>query len=104
MNTDTPTLDKLSANAYKRTIVLDFLEWAQYELGAHLATYHKHTNACKDAEGFYCCGANEERLYSVLIQHDNLVLRFLEIDEKKIESERQMLLDQLRNDPMDSQS
>lgn len=84
----TPTLDKLSACASERNAICNFLEWLQ-EQGIELASYHTHTDACKEGK---ICGMGEQRLYSYNIRNEKLAHRYLEIDEKKVEEERQLLI------------
>lgn len=87
----TPELDKLNAVVSDRNTICQFLDWLQ-EQGMEIAAYHKHTDACEEGE---VCGLSEQRLYSVNIRGETLAHQYLEIDEKKVEEERQALIESL---------
>lgn len=91
----TPECDKLSAVKDQRNAIVQFLEWLS-DQGIELAAYHKHTDACCDEEGDRVCGLGENTLWGVNKRHESMAYEFLGIDEKKLEAERQMILEHIR--------
>lgn len=89
-----PMCEKLSAASARRSTVTDFLDWLT-EQGIVLCKTHTHTRECKE-RGLRTCGFREDEYYSVHENPSKMVLRFLEIDEKQLETERQALLESLR--------
>ncbi len=92
----TPELDKLNSVIGGRNTIVQFLDWLQ-EQGIELAAYHKHTAACNNEEGDRVCGTSTERLWAVNKRHEKLAHEYLDIDEKKVEQERQALLESIRS-------
>ena len=89
-----PMCEKLRAVADQRSTVTDFLDWLS-EQGIVLCKLHTHTRECKE-RGLRTCGFRDNEYYSVHENPDRMILRFLEIDEKQLEAERQALLESLR--------
>lgn len=73
---ETPALDKLRANATAHMAIIDFLEWAEKELKAELAVY----------------GPGSSRMEPLNMKREALASRFLDIDHKQVEAERQAIL------------
>jgi hypothetical protein len=89
-----PMCEKLSAVADQRMTITAFLDWLG-EQGMVICKVHTHTEQCKE-RGLRTCGYHENEYYSVHEGPGKMILRFLEIDEKQLEKERQALLDSLR--------
>lgn len=91
----TPEIDKMHAVKAASQAIGEFLEWLQ-ERRIELAQYHEHSESCEDEEGDTVCGLNPDRLYSFHYQTEKLLAEYFEIDLRKVEDEKQALLDQLR--------
>ena len=90
----TPMCEKLSAASEQRSTITEFLDWLG-EQGIVPCKIHTHTDACHE-DGKRVCGYRTDEYYSVHEGPSKMILRFLEIDEKQLEDERQALLESLR--------
>lgn len=92
----TPTLDKLGSVVKERNAIVQFMEWLR-DQGIEMASYHNHTDECKDEDGCIVCGISEQRLWAVNKRHEALAHEFLEIDDKAVEKERQALIESIQS-------
>jgi hypothetical protein len=71
----------------------EFVEWlqARYTFGQ----YHEHSSACQSPTGA-ACDTSTQRLYSAPINLRKLLAEFFEIDEDKLEEEKQSMLAGIR--------
>lgn len=72
--------EKLKKIADKSQTVGEFLEWLQGEKGVTLAEYNRNDN-----------------LYPVRFSIQDLLAEFFEIDQNRLETEKQHMLEELRN-------
>ncbi len=85
-----PMCEKLAKHKVEVDAVQDFFEWLQAQ-GIQLATRHQHTARCEGV-----CGYREDELQHITAKTQTLVMRWLKIDERKLEAERAAILDHHR--------
>jgi hypothetical protein len=95
-----PEHEKLKALGGKSQMLGEFLsEWLP-ERGIVLAEYHKHSPHCYEADDADqedpICHWSESRLYETMTPVKKLLAEFFEIDEAKLEAEKEQMLDELR--------
>jgi hypothetical protein len=78
-DTDYPEHEKLKAIVDKSQAIGEFIEWLGYQ-GIHLAEYHK----------------NGEWLQRTNMPIRNLLAEFFDIDQKKIDAEKDAMLEEQR--------
>jgi hypothetical protein len=95
-----PEHEKLKVIAHLSQSNFDFIEWLGAEKGYRLCRAHEHTEDCEpDPSRFgYTCGLSEGEYYSILPSIRDLLAEFHGIDLKKIESEKEAMLEELRKD------
>lgn len=108
----TPMCDKLAQRNIDMRAVAEFMEWASAQ-GLEFARFHKHSKHCyaKHEHHDGCnifrsvpcnqkedrvCGYSEENLEPHRERAQAMVMRWLEIDESKLERERDAILDHHR--------
>jgi len=97
MSANYPEHDKLIAIQDQSQAIGEFLEWARIELGYSLGEYHEHTQDCFDIDGGRICGMRTEEMYAVNMPVTNLLAKFFNIDQDKLEEEKRAMLKALRN-------
>jgi hypothetical protein len=80
----TPEIDKMRAVKEKSQAIGDFLEWIHAEKDYRIGSFH------------YQSGAPSEELLLVQVSMEELLADYFNIDLRKVEAERQAILDHLR--------
>lgn len=96
--TATPEHDKLEAVADISQQCGEVLEWllSRYSF----CTRHIHTERCpRDEEGLTTCGFRDGELVAMPINVEKELAEFFGIDLKKIEAEKKVILDGIREQP-----
>ena len=93
-----PECEKLQEVAPKTQVIMEFLEWLNSNKKMLLATYHEHTVECENEKLFpkYGCGYNENELTQFMGDVQPLLAEFFKIDLKKVEEERQQILNEIK--------
>lgn len=93
-----PEHDKLKKVAARSQAIGEFLDWLSDVKSISLATQHEHTSFCRDESGYNGCGYRSGEYMPVHLTTRALLAEFLEIDEEKLELEKQSMLAELRKD------
>ena len=100
-----PEHEKLKAVAERSQTVGSFLDWLTHEKGIALTVQHEHTASCKEhGERYNNCGYREGEYMHAGTPVRVLLAEFFEIDEKKIEAEKQAMLAELRGESLAQQT
>ena len=109
-----PEHAKLKLVKDKSQAIGEFLDWISGEKGWHLAYYHTHSDACDEPHKHqsFCgqtvngdmrcretdrvCDMGDQTLYSAHYGVQKLLGEFFEIDLKKLEAEKEAMLDEIR--------
>ncbi len=91
-----PEHEKLRAIKDKSQAIGDFLDWLGAEKGVELAYRHVHTDGCKDDTAVFACGSRSGDLLPLNVRINSLLAEYFEIDEKKLEDEKQQMLEDIR--------
>jgi len=97
-----PECDKMKAVHEKSQTIGEFLEWLAGK-GIHLVTVHTHTDSCLDEEG-ECkdkygnrlCGYSEGDYQPLHFSTENLLAEYYGIDLKKVDAEKDQMLEEFR--------
>jgi hypothetical protein len=104
--------DKLAAHKREVDALSDFFDWlnaqglelaSRHEHTKHCEQPHVHTDGCQAFRSTPCnqktdrvCGYHEDELQSHRESPHTLIMRWLKIDERKLEDERRAILDHHR--------
>lgn len=95
----TPELDKLSAVKDRSQACGEFLEWLTQEKCVVLAKPHVHTRYCREKESAFgpvICEVLSGELVQDNVSVQRRLAEFFDIDMDKVESEKRVLLDEVR--------
>jgi hypothetical protein len=92
-----PEHEKLEKIQPQSQIVGEFLEWMQWKKRIVFTNYHYHSDNCYDDEGMKRCGYFEDYLYPMWDKIEDLLAEFFEIDQNKINDEKEVILQEIRN-------
>lgn len=89
-----PEHEKLAAVSDKSQACGEFIEWLQGQ-GLCLAEPHSHSEDCRYG-GFKICNLRDQELIPAQRNMRRLLAEFFDIDEEKLEQEKQAILNQMR--------
>ena len=95
---DYPEHAKLKAVQDRSQAIGEFLDWLSVEKQTELAFRHEHDKGCRNGLGFNECGYRNGDFVRVG-STKKLIAEFFEIDEKKLENEKLVMLVRLRATP-----
>lgn len=91
-----PEHQKLKAIKDKSQTIGEFLEWLTSEQKIVLAKGHEHGETCEDEEGEVNCGQWEGQLYGVQKPITQWLAEYFNIDQRKLDAEKEAMLEELR--------
>jgi hypothetical protein len=89
-----PEHEKLAKVSDKSNACGEFVDWLAFQ-GIRLARYHEHTPQCYDEDND--CGMYTSRLYIIAESPTKLLADFFEINQKKIDEEKETMLEEVRS-------
>ncbi len=101
----TPELDRLGAVKDKSQAIGEFIDWLTSEKKVHLGSPHEHGPTCRGWDegrdryaprGEDRCECSTGEFIPLNTSIEKLLAEFFEIDLKKVEKERQAILDHIR--------
>lgn len=90
-----PLHEKLRSLSARRDAAQDFYDFLEEE-NIVLARYHTHDDGCRDGEDPHACRMSASQLYGARENPADLIGKFLGIDPKALEAEKQAMLGELR--------
>ncbi len=97
MTTQYPEHDKLRKVKDKSQEMGYFLDWLS-STNIVLCKIHTHDEGCKDDDGDNYCGYHEDEYTSIRVGPEQLLSEYFNIDLKKLEEEKQQMLEEIRNE------
>jgi len=100
MTEEYPECEKTRKVQPQSQAIGEFLEWLGEEKKVRLCCMHQHTDACYEESDhkrlWPTCGWTEYAYTPIRLSIENLLAEFLEIDLVKVEKERRVMLEKLR--------
>lgn len=94
---ETPELDKMAAVREQSATLSEFWDFLQGK-NYHIAYYHEHDDGCyDDKQREALCGYRGDDLAPLSRRPEELFAEFFDIDLKKVEKEKQAILDRIRD-------
>jgi hypothetical protein len=91
-----PECDKLKAISEKSQAIGEFLEWLLHEKGFNLTQIHRHTDDCYDNAGEKICEMLDGHYYPAMYHIEDLLAEYYDIDLKKVDKEKDQMLEEFR--------
>jgi hypothetical protein len=94
---DYPEHNKLRAIQPFSQKIGEFLDWLE-EQKIELVMHHEHSSACEDENGDHKCGYCNGEEQPIYESKEKMLARFFEIDLKKLDMEKEEMLNQIREE------